>query len=246
MPNEFIDLNRRNIFVWFLLAFQAGAVNAGGFLACGRFVTHTTGFATHFAFELVNKRTWIAFGMLSVPAFFLLGAMITSYFVDLPLMHGKKANYRVPSLLIFFCFALAMYLGSLGVFGLFGSEMVFHQDYLLLVLLCMASGLQNAMITNANGVVVRTTHLTGITTDLGVGLVRAFFGERRKDPQRLLRERMATFARAGILLSFVLGSTVAALLYLHAHYLGFAVPVFTSLILLRYFVVRNRQNALAI
>ncbi len=235
MPNRFVDLNQRNIFVWCLLAFQAGAVNAGGFLACGRFVTHTTGFATHFAYDLVTHQVALALGMLSVPGFFLLGAMITSYFVDLRLSQGQKANYQIPSALIFLCFVCALLLGKLGVFGIFGTEIVLRQDYLLLVLLCLASGLQNALITNASGIVVRTTHLTGITTDLGVGLVRTFFSKAARAPERVQHDRLASFARAGILLSFVLGSTVAALLYLRAQYLGFAVPVFTSLILLRYF-----------
>ena len=31
---------------WFLLAFLGGHVNAGGYLACHRFVSHVTGFAT--------------------------------------------------------------------------------------------------------------------------------------------------------------------------------------------------------
>jgi uncharacterized membrane protein YoaK (UPF0700 family) len=222
------------------LAFQAGAVNAGGFIAANRFVTHTTGFATHFGFELANHHEGVALGMLSVPVFFLFGAMVTSYFVDLRLSQGRPANYKVPSLLIFFCIALAMLLGEFGLFGPSGGEVVFRQDYLFLVLLCLASGLQNAMITNSAGVVVRTTHLTGVTTDLGVGLVRTFFGERRQDVHRLRHERLATFSRAGIIVAFVLGSTTSAYLYLQAHYLGFLVPVFTSLLLLRYFALSSR------
>jgi uncharacterized membrane protein YoaK (UPF0700 family) len=242
LPNEFVDLNKKNIFVWFLMAFQAGAVNAGGFIACSRFVTHTTGFATHFGFDLANRHEGVAVGMLSVPAFFLLGAMITSYFVDLPLSHGRPANYKVPSFLIFLCITLAMLLGKLGLFGLFGEAMIFRQDYFLLVLLCLASGLQNALITNSSGVVVRTTHLTGVTTDLGVGLVRALFGNRHADARHARHNRTATFARAGIIGSFVLGSATSAYLYLMAHYLGFLVPVLTSLVLLRYFVLRTREK----
>ncbi len=244
LPNEFIDLNRKNIFVWFLMAFQAGAVNAGGFIAGHSFVTHTTGFATLFGFNLANRHEGVAVGMLSVPVFFLLGAMVTSYFVDLPLSLGRPANYTVPSFLIFLCIAIAMLLGKLGLFGLVGEAMVFQHDYFFLVLLCLASGLQNALITNSNGVVVRTTHLTGLTTDLGVGLVRILFGMDKNNIRRAHYDKVATIARAGIIGSFVLGSTTSAYLYLKAHYLGFLVPVFTSLILLRYFVNRTREKRL--
>ena len=48
-----------------------------------------------------------------------------------------------------------------------------HQE--LEATLCFAMGLQNAMVTRLSGAVVRTTHLTGITTDLGIKLVRIFY-----------------------------------------------------------------------
>lgn len=241
MHNRFVELNRRNVYVWWLLAFQAGAINAGAFIGAHRFVTHTTGFATHFGFELANRHEGAALGMLSVPLFFLLGAMVTSYLVDLPQSHGKPGNYVLPSVLIFLCVTAAMVLGELGVFTSFGAELVIRYDYPFLVLLCLASGLQNALITNSQGVVVRTTHLTGITTDLAVGIVRSVFGERRLSPARLAHDRMATKARAGIIGAFVLGSTVSAYLYLRAHYLGFLVPVCTAAFVLGYFVNETRQ-----
>jgi len=234
-----VDLNRSNIYVWCLLAFQAGCVNAGGFLAAHRFVTHTTGFATHFGFELANQHEGAALGMLSVPIFFLFGAMITSYFVDLPLAAGQKANYALPSFLIFSCISFTTLLGEFGHFGTFGTELTIKHDYLFLVLLCLASGLQNALITNSQGVVVRTTHLTGVTTDLAVGLVRTFFGERRMSPQRIAHDRLATKARAGIIVSFVLGSTISSYFFLKAQYLGFLIPACTSLLLLAYFLKKT-------
>ncbi len=241
MNNRFVDLNRRNIYVWWFLAFQAGAINAGAFISAHRFVTHTTGFATHFAFELASHKEGAALGMLSVPAFFLLGAMVTSYFVDLPQSSGQRANYMVPSILIFFCVTIAMILGELGFFGVFGGGMESRSNYVLLVLLCLASGLQNALITNSQGIVVRTTHLTGITTDLAVGLVRTLFGERRISPERLNHDRLATKARAGIIVSFVLGSTISSYLFLRAYYLGFLVPVSTAIYFLFYFLNDKRQ-----
>jgi uncharacterized membrane protein YoaK (UPF0700 family) len=102
----------------------------------------------------------------------------------------------------------------------------------------MASGLQNAMITNANGVVVRTTHLTGITTDLAAGFVRLLFAQDRRAAASE-KDRMASFARLGIIISFILGSGTSAFLFLKAEYLGFMLPVFTSLYLLIYFVRRT-------
>lgn len=232
MPNEFIDLSAKNVRIWFLLAFQAGAVNAGGFLACSRFVTHTTGFATHFGVELAGHHEGAAIGMLAVPFFFLLGAMITSHFVDARLARGLPARYGVPSLLIFLSLLAALVGGLLGKFGPFNGEMAFRDDFPLLVLLCLASGLQNALVTNSAGIVVRTTHLTGVTTDLAMGLVRYLGGARGK-------ERQATLARAGIIGSFVLGSTASAYLCTHLHFAAFSLPVLTSFWLFLYFLRRS-------
>lgn len=232
MKSDFISLNNRNIWVWWLLAFQAGAINAGGFIAAHRFVTHTTGFATHFGVELASAHWEAALGMVSVPAFFLLGAMITSYYVDLPQRRGRRPNYRTPSALIFLTVGAATLLGELGVFGIFGESLILRRDYLFLMLLCLASGLQNALITNANGVVVRTTHLTGVTTDLAVGLVRAWLDRSHHETRR---EHLANVARVGILAAFVLGSVLSAILFLRAEYLGFLLPVGTSIIMMRYF-----------
>ena len=241
MPNEFVELKPRNIRIWFALAFQAGAVNAGGFLACKRFVTHTTGFATNFATELATHHEGAALGMLSVPLFFLMGAMLTSYFVDLRISRGQEARYGAPAFFVFLCLTLAFALGITGRFGDFRDDLILRKDLVLLVLLSLASGLQNALITNSEGIVVRTTHLTGLTTDLATGLVRLICDRERRDPARLGYDSIATITRAGIIASFVAGSTVSAYLYLRVEFWGFAIPVATSLALLIYFLQRKRR-----
>jgi uncharacterized membrane protein YoaK (UPF0700 family) len=126
-------------------------------------------------------------------------------------------------------------LGELGVFGVFGDKMRGDKDYLFMILLCLASGLQNALITNANGVVVRTTHLTGVTTDLGMGLVRLLFSGADRDPMAVKKDTLASLARFGVIAAFVLGSTVSAFLFFQIEYLGFLLPLFTSAVMMRYF-----------
>ena len=229
---DLYTLKPRNIKIWSLLSFQAGAINAGGFIACNRFVTHTTGFATHFAYEFARQKYWNAVGMLTVPVFFLFGAMVTSYFVDIPQRRHEKPALRIPAILIFLCLFFAAVLGEGGAFGVFGNEMVMAKDYLFMVLLCLASGLQNAMVTNGRGISVRTTHLTGVTTDLGIGLVRLmFFGLRKIESEE---EKLANIGRVAVITGFVLGSLVSAYLFIRTEYMGFVLPATTSLILLRY------------
>ncbi len=211
------------------MAFQAGAVNAGGFLACHRFVTHTTGFATHFGVEFAQGNLLSAFGMLSVPVFFLFGAMIAAYFVDLRIQEHREPNYRVPATIISLIMVSATICGEIGLFGKFDDPFVITRDYLLMTLLCLASGLQNAMLCNSHGSTVRTTHLTGLTTDLAIGLVRFFF---HKESETLHRhERKASLARTGTIGSFVLGSMLSAFVFIKMQYLGFWIPTMSSLTL---------------
>ncbi|MGZ3722461.1 MAG: DUF1275 family protein, partial [Bdellovibrionales bacterium] len=84
--NESISAySRTNVTIWMILAFQGGLLNIGGLLACHSFVSHVTGFATLFGLELNRTRYLAASGMLIVPLFFLLGAMLSGFLVDLRL-----------------------------------------------------------------------------------------------------------------------------------------------------------------
>jgi uncharacterized membrane protein YoaK (UPF0700 family) len=209
----------RTRFDWLLLTFIAGNVNAGGYLAAHRFVSHITGFATLFGIEAAHGRFDQAVGILSVPVFFLLGVMTSAYFVDRRVHRGERPRYALVMALVLLCLATAALGGHWGLFGVFGSEPRLRQDYLLLALLCAASGLQNAAVSTASGATVRTTHLTGLTTDLGTGLVRAF-----SDPKRYGAEMKAARFRVATIVSFALGSAVGACAYLYFSYLGFLLP----------------------
>lgn len=73
--NETIShYSKSNITIWMLMAFQAGVLNIGGFMACHRFVSHVTGFATFFGYELNQADSSHALGMLIVPLFFFIGS----------------------------------------------------------------------------------------------------------------------------------------------------------------------------
>lgn len=208
------------------MAFQAGIVNAGGFLACHRFVTHTTGFATYFGTETARGNWTAAIGMLSVPFFFLIGAMISAYFVDRRLAIGRRPLYHYMFAFISLTMLIIAVTGYSGLFGTFGEAYESSRDYLLLALLCLTSGIQNATISSASGAVIRTSHLTGITTDLGIGMVRVLStGQSDKIKSN---EHRANGMRISLIVAFGLGSTIGALLFYRIQYWGFVGPAFIS------------------
>ncbi|MFL5814147.1 MAG: YoaK family protein [Bdellovibrionia bacterium] len=217
------DPSASRVFVkWYILAFAAGSINAGAFMAAGRFVTHMTGFGTLFGVEVAHARWEGAIGILFVPAFFLLGTMISAYMVDHRFHRGRRPHYDWVMFLEVLCLVAAAVGGQLHFFGSFGEPLKLKSDFALLALLCLASGLQNAAITSATGSSVRTTHLTGITTDLGIGIVRALAlkGHRKHHD----REVRANWLRAGTIFSFYAGSVVGAILFLKVQYYGFYLP----------------------
>jgi uncharacterized membrane protein YoaK (UPF0700 family) len=221
------EYSARNYFHWFLLAFLSGCVNAGGYLACHRFVSHVTGFATLFGISLAQGKVDAAVGIMTVPAYFLFGVMISAYLVDKREHEGKHPHYATVMLLVFACLMLVAVGGHYGFFSPFDGELRLKRDYFMLALLCMASGLQNAAVTTATGARVRTTHLTGITTDLGLGLVRQHH-HGISDSLRL-KERKANRLRVGTIAAFAIGSAVSAAIFMELKFLGFLLPAALAL-----------------
>jgi uncharacterized membrane protein YoaK (UPF0700 family) len=209
----------RTQFDWFLLAFIAGCVNAGGWLGAHRFVSHVTGFATLFGVSAAAGNIDQAVGYLTIPGFFLLGVITSAYLVDRPFHRGERPQYAWVMGAVCVCLLLVSLGGYVSWLGTFGSEPRLREDYAFLALLCMASGLQNAAITTATGATVRTTHLTGLITDLGIGWVRAL-----SDRKLYRTEMRANRLRIGTFLSFALGSAVAAYLFIKLQFQAFLLP----------------------
>ncbi len=201
----------------------------GGFLACHRFVSHVTGFATFFGYEINQTSGNEAIGMLAVPLFFLFGVMISGFLVDLRLQLHKKPRYYMSFGIIFILTLIVFVGGLLGEFGKFGEPLALTRDYVLLGLLCLICGIQNGTITTVSRSVVRTTHLTGITTDLGIGLVRQIHRDLFHDKTVFTPDdERANVMRLGIIAFFIFGSVVSGFAFIHFQFWGFIIPVLTS------------------
>jgi uncharacterized membrane protein YoaK (UPF0700 family) len=210
----------RNMFIWFLLAFQGGAINTGGFLAVHRFVSHVTGFATLAGVAGANSHWNEMLGMLLVPVSYISGAMFSAWCVERRRIHNETPLYSLVFSFMLISLSFVAISGSLGFFGAFGEPLSQTRDYLLLFVLSFTCGLQNAVISSASGTVIRTTHLTGLITDLGIGIVRVFSSEKGHK-----HEVFANWCRFGIFCSFFLGSLIGGTIYLKFQFFGFYLPV---------------------
>ncbi len=241
--------NKSNIFIWMTMAFQAGLLNTGGFLACHSFVSHVTGYATLFGVSLKEKDIFYAMGLLAVPFLFLAGAMISGVLVDIRLKLNKKPRYYISFGVMFVLISIVFLGGITGYFGTFGEPLELSRDYTLLALLCLVCGIQNGMVTTVSKSVIRTTHLTGITTDLGIGIVR-YLNKSKLPDDFVKNEANANMMRASIIIFFGFGCVLGAFLFTKIKYYGFLVPILTMGILLMkslyYQLVKQRDQETSI
>ena len=159
---------RDNRHVAAYLAFIGGFVNSGGFVLIGVFTSHVTGNVGRFASDVVRRDVSASIAALAMIVAFFSGAFIASMIVESNFF-GRPSN----------AYGIAMFVeaGILAVFlattHLGAVNDPRHQDAKAL-LLCAAMGMQNSLVTRLSGAVVRTTHLTGVVTDLGIEAARWF------------------------------------------------------------------------
>ena len=177
-PNTpgWIDVNTRslqtNTRLGAVLAFVAGATNAGGFLAVGTYTSHMTGIVSALADHLVIGNLVLAAASLGALLAFLLGAMTTAWLVNWGLREELASAYGLP---------LLLESALLLIFGIFGAAISWRLNLLVpltVVLLCFIMGLQNAVISKISKSEIRTTHVTGLVTDLGIELGKLLYINR--------------------------------------------------------------------
>lgn len=187
----------------FALAFVAGAANAGAFLAVGLYTSHMTGIVSSMADHLALAELRLVLGAAGAVLSFLLGAITSSLMISLATRRGRRSRDALPPLLE----ALLLL-----AFGLLGARLAQVQGLFVpmtVMLLCFMMGLQNAVITKVSGAVVRTTHLTGVITDLGIELGRLRYGNRPGLPPELqVRADRPRLRMLGSLCLFFLGGGV--------------------------------------
>lgn len=218
---------RHNTMVAGSLAAVGGFVNAGGFVLIGSFTSHVTGSVGRFGNDVARGQPSAAVLALLLIGFFFLGAFVSS--IILESTRGAVARG--------YGYALLAEGALLGTFVLISGMSYTKHTHLLdaqAALLCMAMGMQNSMITRLSGAVIRTTHLTGVVTDLGIEVAHWYRWHRRKLtmvpvflPGRTPAQR-PPLGRISLLITifaaFVAGGIAGAVLTLNISRLALAIP----------------------
>ena len=219
---------KHNVKMASLLAMTAGTVNAAGFLGFATLTTNVTGHAALFA-ERIALQDWGNTLVVALWMFlFLAGAFVSSFIVS---MVGRNQRYSYVfsifiemSILLFVALEGHNYDNTLSSKELFAGSLLF------------AMGLQNALVSMISGSVVRTTHLTGTFTDLGIELAQIF--ERAEKNAPVLRSKIKL--RLVVIFFFMAGALSGAYLFRYYRFHAFFVPVAILVYILFYDVFRIR------
>ncbi|WP_293779034.1 YoaK family protein, partial [uncultured Oxalicibacterium sp.] len=160
-----------------LLALVAGAVNAGGFLAVHQYTSHMTGFVSAIADNLVLGNILLVLGGLGSILSFLCGAATTAVIVNWSRHRGLGSVYALPLVIE------ALLLLQFGLLGANLNTFIAITLPATVLLLCFIMGLQNALVTKMSSAEIRTTHVTGVITDLGIEIGKMIYWNRSNHRQ---------------------------------------------------------------
>jgi uncharacterized membrane protein YoaK (UPF0700 family) len=209
-----------------LLGVTAGFVNAAGFLAFAVLTTNVTGHAALFA-EGIAMQQWQNVRVIALWMFlFFAGAFLSSLIIS-RVGKNQQYSYVIPILIeiiILLCVALLGYKydNSLVAREIFAGSLLF------------AMGLQNSLVSMVSGSVVRTTHLTGTFTDLGIELAQYIQKKHEDRPALSIRIKL----HSAIIFFFLLGALGGAYLFRLHRFYAFFVPVIILVYTLMYDVFR--------
>ena len=193
------------------LAWIAGYTNILTVITCGTVTSHVSGTTSNFGRDIAEGAWPVASLSLFLLATFVLGATASGVCTEVGRRRGWESIYVLP---------VAVETALLALFAL-GLELHDHGSrqsgvplYWLTGVASFAMGLQNATITRISSGVVRTTHVTGVLTDLGLETAQFVFWliDRNRDspplPQRALARSLSAHptARRLALLASIVGS----------------------------------------
>lgn len=186
--------------VWFgsaALSFIAGVINAVGFLSFQhQGVTHLTGSTTLLGLAIAHGDFVAAFHLLAVAGSFMAGCIMSGALI-------QESTLKLGR-----CYGVALAAESLLLFC--AVPLLKRSDFLGACLTSCACGLQNGMASTYSGAVLRTTHVSGAFTDLGI-----FIGHRLRGLTIDARRGQLCLMLIG---SFLLGSSLGAVGYAHFGY----------------------------
>ncbi|RZG88637.1 DUF1275 domain-containing protein [Acinetobacter sp. WCHAc060033] len=207
----------------FMLAVNAGMINVLGLITVlHQSISHMTGNASLLAQALIHQQFDIVIYLTLILLSYILGSSYSGFILGNSHFElGRR--YGVPlSLVGIFIFLCWLFIPNYPKYALLWAS--------------AAMGMQNAMVSHYKGTIIRTTHLSGVLTDLGLALgyyFRGFSSEKRRVILHLL-----------ILFGFIIGGMIATIIHPYLQLNAFLIPAGLSLSLsLVYWFIYFRHSS---
>ena len=211
-----------------LLSFVAGIVNVTGVLSIKTLTTNVTGHFAYFAEEVMRHHYSAAITFFIFTIFFLIGSFVSNFLAELISKKHPNLSHVIPITL-----EIIVLIG-VGIFG-GRSELSSFEGKWIAFSLLFAMGIQNSLVTKISQSTVRTTHLTGLFTDLGIELSQLFFYKKPEETKKL---KTSIYLRLSIIIFFFLGCFSGGFMYIFLEMKTLFVSAFFLLVALLYDYIR--------
>lgn len=211
-----------------LLSFIAGIVNITGVLSVKTLTTNVTGHFAFFAEQIMLEKYHLAFMFFLFTIFFLLGSFTSNFFTELTSKKQSKISHIVPLSLEIIILSSVAILGSNNGFESINGKFTAYA-------MLFAMGIQNSLVTKISSSTVRTTHLTGLFTDLGIELSQLFFYRKEEEIKKL---KTSIYLRLSIITFFFIGCFFGGFFYSSLELKTLLIASFFLIIALFYDAVR--------
>ncbi|GGE54546.1 DUF1275 family protein [Agaricicola taiwanensis] len=188
------------------LAAIAGALNAAAFQAVGFFSANMTGNVSALSDNLALGNLGIGGFLLAIVMIFIAGALVSTLLINA----GRRR--RIHGIYAFSVLTEAILLAVLALAAMWLPAGV--RTAALILGLSFLMGLQNAVVTRISNARVRTTHISGMSTDIGIELGMLIDMARGREPRHDAGAVWAKLRLHGAtVLSFLLGGIAGVMIY---------------------------------
>lgn len=145
-----------------ILAAIAGALNTAAFHAVGFFSANMTGNVSSLSDHVAHGDWWLSAFYLSIVIAFVFGASVSTLLINAGRRRNIRSIYAIGILLE------AILMALLGAVEIFIPSL--ERGPVLILGLGFLMGIQNAVVTRISDARIRTTHVSGMSTDIGIEL----------------------------------------------------------------------------
>ena len=189
---------RNNLLIACFTAFTAGMTNIAGIPACHAFTSNVTGHTVVFPQHMISGSFFELSTVFSWILLFILGAGISHFLIRSYEQRGPHFAFAVPLILEVVLLLLV------AIYGNHYYDETDWEVFFLSITLLFAMGIQNGAINSISEGKIKTSHLTGLSTDLGNELAE-WLHPKTGSPQELKRKPRL---RGNILLFYILGAFI--------------------------------------